>query len=78
MSPILILSDGAHPVRAVENAGASPNPAVVIAVFFKKTLRVVIVRSDFRFKDVQQKRYYLKGIVKEIKLDQLFGKLYSY
>jgi hypothetical protein len=72
----LILSDGAHPARADENAGASPNPAVVIAVFFKKTLRVVIVRSDFRFLDVQQKDF-IKSYSIRNKISQLFGRLCS-
>jgi hypothetical protein len=40
--PTLILSEGAQPTNAFDNVGTRLNPAVVIAVFFKKTRRVVI------------------------------------
>ncbi len=40
--PTLILSEGAQPAKAPDNAGTRPNPAVVIAVFFKNTLHDVI------------------------------------
>jgi hypothetical protein len=40
--PTLILSEGAHPARAPDSEETRPNPAVVIAVFFTKTLRDVI------------------------------------
>jgi hypothetical protein len=44
--PTLILSDGAQPASAPDNVGTSPNPAVVIAVFLRNTLRVVIIESN--------------------------------
>jgi hypothetical protein len=43
--PTLILSEGAQPVNAPDSAGARPIPAVVIAVFFKNTLRDVIINN---------------------------------
>jgi hypothetical protein len=49
ISPTLILSDGAHAVIALEKAGRSPIPAVVIAVVFKNFLRVVIIVSYFGY-----------------------------
>jgi hypothetical protein len=42
MSPTLILSDAAQEVKVPDIAGASPRPAVAIAVFFRKVRRVVI------------------------------------
>ena len=40
----LILSEGAQPAKTPLNEEASPIPAVVIAVFFKNTRLVVIVK----------------------------------
>jgi hypothetical protein len=43
MSPTFILSEGAHPARALEIAGAIVIPAAEKADVFKKVRRVVIV-----------------------------------
>jgi hypothetical protein len=43
MSPTLILSEGAQPVRALDKAGARPIAADVSAVFLMNILLVVIL-----------------------------------
>jgi hypothetical protein len=43
IKPIFILSEGAHPAREDENAGARPIAAVVTAVFLMNVHLVVIL-----------------------------------
>jgi hypothetical protein len=58
MRPTFILSDGAQPVKALENAGTRPIAAVVIAVFLRNSRLDVMIDNNYFLNIIVRKGFH--------------------